>query len=343
MDNMFQSNLSGLRSSHHGPFTGNPSPPKENNPPSESYSGSIFSSDTTGATASTSPTTSTYNMSSTANSSTPPTATHAASSSTLPSQSSITTSTSSHYSTTSSKSSSSLTATSSKSNAGAIAGGVIGGVVFIGCVAVGLILFCRYRARKRTAPSSEFMRNEDRTVTPIFRLDSNAPNAVAQAHNASGVPLPLRQDPYYTGPVLSDMKFPEVMTSSQPSRPSIDKSPYIVQYPETDGYGSYTYPPQFSTPIGEGNEGWSEEKGGYGAGIRSISPAGLPIAEEHHPQGSPYQPFLQNSYPVLWQMANPAAMDLVPQRRSVTVRRSAEVPSRTSFRPISQSDDFSRT
>ncbi|KAH7929765.1 hypothetical protein BV22DRAFT_108318 [Leucogyrophana mollusca] len=239
--------------------------------------------------------------------------------------------------------------TTSKSRAGAIAGGVVGGVVFFACVAVGLILFRRSRARKRTAPSSEFMNVANHTTTPIFRTDSNAQftasalESSTQSHNPQAVPLPFMQDSYYTGPVMADMKFPEEFSPSavRLSRPSMDKSGYPSHYPDAEVYGSYVHPPLHSTSIGSSNEMWSSEMGGHEVGVRPASRSALSNAEEHPLQESPYQPFLQNSYPVLWQMANPQGMALLPQRRSV--RRSTEAPSRSTFRPISQSDDFSGT
>jgi hypothetical protein len=70
----------------------------------------------------------------------------------------------------SAKSNSDHTTAPAHSNAGAIAGGIIGAIVLLGLIALGAFFFMR-RRRNRTAPSAEFL-----TVyppeTPFSRLDS---------------------------------------------------------------------------------------------------------------------------------------------------------------------------
>jgi len=65
---------------------------------------------------------------------------------------------------------SSITSTPAHSNAGAIAGGIIGAVAVLGLIALGAMFFVR-RRRNRTAPSAEFL-----TVyppeTPFSRMES---------------------------------------------------------------------------------------------------------------------------------------------------------------------------
>lgn len=106
---------------------------------------------------------------------------------------------------------------SSSSNTGAIVGGVVGGVAFLSCIALGLFLYMRRRRRKRIAPSSEFINSLRPGVAPMFMLESS-PAQVPEKHSHHPLPTPYQQDAYYASSSPSSMDFP-------PSTVSTDRSP----------------------------------------------------------------------------------------------------------------------
>ncbi|EGN96059.1 hypothetical protein SERLA73DRAFT_185573 [Serpula lacrymans var. lacrymans S7.3] len=89
-------------------------------------------------------------------------------------------------------------ATHTNPNTGAIAGGVVGGAVFLACVIVAGILY--FRRKRRMAPSAEFMDSVHKGAPPIFRLRSGAEYTASTPDHVGSlpgtpIPFPFMQDP----------------------------------------------------------------------------------------------------------------------------------------------------
>ncbi|KIJ60643.1 hypothetical protein HYDPIDRAFT_116942 [Hydnomerulius pinastri MD-312] len=247
--------------------------------------------------------------------------------------------------TTSTSSASSKIAETTKPTAGAIAGGVVGGVVFLVCVALALLLFLRARKRRRTAPSSEFMNSLKPGATPVLRLDSGAEYAPAASekggftHYPQPVPLPFMQDSYYTSPAMQDMKFPDSMMPSDTTsaRPSIDIPLRPQRLSAQHANDSFVGPVQLlSSSVGSRRELWGSDAEMY---AREPSPAlrsrGPDLAPTKAQQSPSYEPLLQNSYPVLWQLALPTESDT----KSINTPAPTHVRRTSSLQPLRREPD----
>ncbi|KAG9318260.1 hypothetical protein JVU11DRAFT_342 [Chiua virens] len=161
-----------------------------------------------------------------------------------------------------------VNATSTTSNAGTIAGSVVGGVVFLVLVALALLLYLRARRRKRIAPSSEFMNSFRTGTAPVLRLDSGAeftPTIPEKGggythYPTPGVPLPFTQNSYYSNPPTQNMKFPdELMLADIPSaRPSVDQPLHPQRFSTqatNESFGNHHH----SSSVGSRRELWGSD------------------------------------------------------------------------------------
>ncbi|KAF8136089.1 hypothetical protein EV363DRAFT_719929 [Boletus edulis] len=161
----------------------------------------------------------------------PPPVGYSSTNTTATSTVSIHSSTSSHTDSSSSTTptkSPAVAAVSSKSNAGAIAGGVIGGVVLLVLLVLIALLYLRARKRNRTPPSSEFLNSIKAGAPPVLRLGSGAEytptlseKGGAYTHYPPCPPSAFTPNPYRTSSPMLDTKFPdEIMRFSAQHRPS---------------------------------------------------------------------------------------------------------------------------
>ena len=88
--------------------------------------------------------------------------------------------------------------TTKSNNAGAIAGGVVGGVVFLALLGLGAFFFLRYRKSRTTAPSAQFVDPQRRgeKVDLVGGAMSPALPSAAPAYPGFQTPvLPLQEEP----------------------------------------------------------------------------------------------------------------------------------------------------
>ncbi|OAX40027.1 hypothetical protein K503DRAFT_29655 [Rhizopogon vinicolor AM-OR11-026] len=178
-------------------------------------------------------------------------------------------------------------------NDGAIAGGVVGGTIFLALLILGTILFCRARRRKHIAPSSEFVETIKRGEMPVLRLDCGV-EIIPTDHQ---VPLPLRQNTYHTSPPMSDMKFPDGMmwSEAQSARYSLQKPLQPLRYPvHQDSDDSMRQ----EAPMGSSIEN-SQEYSSHESRTRNIEPRREFVSQSPPSPTDPgYLPLMQNTYPM---------------------------------------------
>ncbi|KAG1835691.1 hypothetical protein EV424DRAFT_19740 [Suillus variegatus] len=261
--------------------------------------------------------------------------------------SSLSSSTAAAASTSSGNTTSSLDTSPTNGNTGAIAGGVIGGVVVLVLLVLGLILY--RRRRKHVAPSSEFAETIKRGEMPVLRLDSGV--EIVPSWSRNNVPLPLRQDSYYTSPAMSNMKLLDGMgiggSDEQSTRFSLEKS--LQPLRRSGQQGSDESMTMGNTArrvssIGSSQEFWSRDTGKFDTrkDYRSISP--LPTDTNYAPlmqNTYPMEPSravetLQNAYADLWELS------VVPLTRPLpdSVRNGADTQPLPPLRPVRPSVDI---
>ncbi|KAG1858403.1 hypothetical protein DFJ58DRAFT_306448 [Suillus subalutaceus] len=239
------------------------------------------------------------------------------------------------------------TSSASTINVGAVAGGVIGGVVFLILLILGLILCRRARLKKHVAPSSQFAETIKRGELPVLRLDSGVEIVPSPTHYH--VPLPLRQDSYYTSPAMSDMKLPDGIGGSeeQSERHSLEKPLQPLRRPGYQGSNESVTMGNTArrvSSIGSSQEFWSRDTGKFDIRkdyLRSTSPLLIetsyaPMMQNTYPmQPSRAVDTLQDAYADLWKLS----VAPMTRTRPISVRNGADTQPLPPLRPLRRSVD----
>ncbi|KAF9228662.1 hypothetical protein BS17DRAFT_204038 [Gyrodon lividus] len=236
------------------------------------------------------------------------------------------------------------TNTTTKPQAGAIAGGVIGGVVFLVCAVLGVLIYLRARKRKRTAPSSEFMNSLKPGAAPVLRLDSGTEYAPVLSekggftHYPHSVPLP--QNSHHASSPMQNMKFPDamIMTDMPSARPSIENPLHPQRFSAqhaNDSFGDHAQP--LSASAGSRRELWGSDTEIYAG---DLSPARRPPSRgsdfpQTAPRYSSNEPSSQHSYFGLWRPDT--SQESAPQE--TTGQQPLRIRPTSSLQPLRRQQD----